>query len=156
MLGPRGLWFAVPAHAPASPPIARLKAKVGPLADAYFYRALAFAKLYQQNGQLGGSWIELADFIMWPDPWEDLRSVFRAAGIVVGGRDLLYSWADYNGWLLARYERDRVRQVRRRRAAKRAAKTRKQRLKEGRKVGRTAAATKRGRSKDRPRTETDQ
>jgi hypothetical protein len=93
-------WFAVGCDADNSPALARLRRDLGPLADAYFYRACSFAKLYAATGNLENTWEDLAVFVRWPDSAEDLRQAFHGAGIVEGPHESLWHWYETNGWII--------------------------------------------------------
>jgi hypothetical protein len=93
-------WFAIDCSADSSPPLFRLRNQAGPLADVYYYRAVAFCKLYAPDGQLENSWPDLAAYLRWPDAPEELRDLCRACGVVSPPRDRLYLWFESNGWIL--------------------------------------------------------
>jgi hypothetical protein len=130
----RGLWFAVPCDADGAPEVSRLRTEAGGCADAYYYRALSWVMRYRQSGRIADDdWRALAEQIRWPDGEESLRDLFVRVGIVDkdGG---VFSWQQYNGWILRKYAVDRKRQAQRRRAgrASAAARRRKGRLEDGR------------------------
>ena len=93
-------WFAVDCMSHHAPALARLRLQAGSLADCYFYRAYAFAKLHAPQGFLETAWPDLAAWVLWPDSPEELRDLFRATGIVVAPRDRLYLWEETNGWII--------------------------------------------------------
>jgi hypothetical protein len=88
----------------------------------------------------------LAAFVRWSGQPSDLRDLFRACGLLVSDRDLLYDWDEINGWIIDRAERERKRAAKNR-AREAAEEARKERIaaqrrkvaqsgrKEGRKEG---------------------
>jgi hypothetical protein len=128
-----------------------MRSQAGALADVYFYRACAFAKLYAPAGSMETAWDDLAVWINWPDTPDDLRRMFRQSGAVSGPRDLLYLWDETNGWLIRKYARDAQRQANKRKAGKASARARRTRRANpglgGRSVGRGERV-----SADGPRT----
>ena len=130
MPGPRGLFVAVDCAAHHSPQLAALRSALGSTADAYYYRALQFAKTYQQTGQLGASWTALAGFVLWPDDPQSLACAFRMAGLVHGERDELVCWERWNGWLIEKARKDAKRMADKRRAGRLGARVRRRRTAE--------------------------
>ena len=128
MAGPRGLFFAVPCNAHHSPQLAALRLALGSTGDAYFYRALAFCKEYEQSGCLAQSWAAVAGFVLWPESPDDLAAAFRAAGAVEGAMDEIWGWHYWNGYLIDKAKKDAKRVADKRRAGRiGAARRRKQR-----------------------------
>ena len=99
-------WFAIDCAADTSPPLFRLRSAAGPYADVLYYRAVAFCKLYADQGQLEKAWSDLSAFVRWPDSAEELRDLFRATGIATGPRDTLYLWYESNGWIIKAHAAD--------------------------------------------------
>jgi hypothetical protein len=118
------VWYAVDVSLDNSPPLASLRQFQGPTADVYFYRALAFCKLYARGGAIREMWPAVAGFVRWPDSWEDLRDLWRNAGLVFGPEDELFQWMGTNGWLIAKGEAAAKRSRQNRRAARIGAKRR--------------------------------
>jgi hypothetical protein len=118
------VWFAVDVSLDNSPPLASLRQFQGPTADVYFYRACAFCKLYARAGALRELWPAVAGFVRWPDSWEDLRDLWRRAGLVFGPEDELYQWMGTNGWMLAKQAAEAKRSAQNRKAARLGAKKR--------------------------------
>jgi len=158
MSGPRGLWAALPCDVHYSEPMARVRRMYSPTADVYYYRAIAWCKAYEvKSGEMFGRWEGFAAWAQWPDSPEGLEHLFTASGLVVGAKQELFWWYRFNGWILAKYDRDAKRQRDRRRAGKASAKARREKartkpetaksLQKGRLVGRVRRA-----SVDDPRT----
>ena len=118
MSGPRGTFAAIPFKAHHSPPLANLRAQLGPLHDVYFYRAMLWCKEYLRSGRLEGAWSALASFVQWPDDAEALAIAFRLAGVVSGEHDDMWEWDEYNGWLIRRAKEESERKRKERQAAK--------------------------------------
>jgi len=116
----RGNFVAVPTSAHHSPQLARLRTALGPLGDAYYYRAVLYCKDYLPSGELWHDWPGVATFVNWPDDPVELCAAFRSAGVVVGLADELWEWDLYNGWLI-RVRRKAAEKKARQRAASEAA-----------------------------------
>lgn len=112
------VWFAVDTSLDMSPPLARFRAEHGSTADSYFYRALAFAKQYARAGAFAEMWPAVAEFVRWPNGYQELQASWRRCGLVFGDADELYQWAGTNGWIQAKKENERKRSERNRKAAR--------------------------------------
>jgi hypothetical protein len=131
MAGPRGLWAALPCDAHYSEPLAAMRRQNRPDSDVYYYRALAWAKVYAQRGEMVGRWTALAEWARWPDEPRDLEAMFVGAGAVEGPKQELYLWHRFNGWILEKYEKDARRQRDKRRAGLASARARRKKASAG-------------------------
>jgi hypothetical protein len=136
------VWYAVDVSLRNSPPMATFRQVHGPTADAFFYRAYEFCKLYARAGAVRTMWPALANFVGWHKSADELRDAWRACGLVFGTEDELFQWMGVNGWILAKQDADRKRSEKNRRAARigqrkrRAARAAAKRTTNGRLVGR--------------------
>ena len=124
----RGTWAAVGAYAHHSPQLSLCRRYGGPLSDGYYYRAIAYCKLFCPKGELANHWDTLSVFILWPDEPEGLRDLFRRVGLVLGDKDELWDWVKLNGWLLQKQAKDAKRQSDKRKAGRISARKRRERM----------------------------
>lgn len=95
-------------------------------AEAYFLRALNFAKSYARHGcmrPMSGEnhWGALGAFVRWRVKGVDIEDAFVGAGLVIGKCQELLYWDTYNGWLIRRSDDEAARARKNRAAAARAA-----------------------------------
>jgi hypothetical protein len=101
-------WIAVDVSMPWNPSVRALGRSVGcETADGWVVRVMGWLKQHARDGQVAGYAADIADAIRWPYDLP-LDVAFADAGLLdKAGR--LVGWAELNGWLVERAEKDRKR-----------------------------------------------
>lgn len=125
-----GLWAAVSCDVDACPQLDTLRVLTDDVGDLYYYRAVIWSKRFCPKGQLAQWWPALARAVRWPSPWEELRDLWRKAGVVVGSLDELFDWHKVNGWIIERAEKAARHMEQKRAAGRKSGRVRRQKARD--------------------------
>jgi len=75
--------------------------------DGWIVRIMAWLKQHARDGQVAGFAADIADAIRWP--YETALDVALADAGLLDEKGCLRGWAELNGWLVVRAEKDRAR-----------------------------------------------
>ncbi len=101
-------WIAVDVSMPWDPRVRSLGRAIGcETADGWIVRIMGWLKQHARDGQVAAFANDIADAIRWPygEPLD--RALLDAGLLDDAGR--LVGWAELNGWLVVRAEKDRAR-----------------------------------------------